>query len=498
MSLEGEAGTGLLEKTPDTTRPAYRYLALLLCLGLFGFSVGPRISGLEDPYWTATDFCSAQFAVYARNYLRYGFPNGEILSSFSFVGGIPIVSGRPPGGSILLALWSSVWGLSESSSHSLSFVINILTVASIYQICMRLWNFRTAMIASLLFWNSPLAIYFSHTYQIECPMLLSSLVTVWSLIRYEQTGRWVFLWGGLTSAFVATLLDVYVFGQMLVFGFWAFSSRRRKESLMLAISMALGFAVTASLVFLTKDSSRLRLEMSTHSPGLHNVSLEILLHSIKELSANCGYIPLLLAALCLWRMSELKGESKWLWLIASVPLATSTVFVETLRRHDFLFIIFLPTITILGSNAAAKLKDRWVALLLASQCFLGVAKTTELFTPVYKGDIETAKFIRSHTKDEDLLIGLPPHLAYYVDRPATLRYNYFWAPPGTYPNQESFFKQLEGWGQLQDYSRVVLFTQFVSYENYPMDFSRAFDSNPGLTRKTKPGEDPQVWVRRRQ
>ncbi len=153
---------------------------------------------------------------------------------------------HPPGYYWLLNLWSRIFGDSEAALRSLSAVWGILLVWLVYQVVLRLFDRRTALIAAFFAAINPFLIYYSQEARMYSQMAALAALLFYGLARYilhesivlraDGTSKSMAFSGLATGvilvASIAGLYTHYTFPVMvgvatLLYGLWVFNSRRR-------------------------------------------------------------------------------------------------------------------------------------------------------------------------------------------------------------------------------------------------------------------------------
>ena len=467
---------------------------LLVVLGLA--AVGARLAYLHDPFQTREEFGSAQFSIYARNYLRFGLLATRGLPVFSFVGDHPIFyANHGVAGPALLALWSYFFGISEATARTLSFVISVATIGAVYLLSRDLWSHRVGLIAAAIYAMMPLSIYLSHIYQMETHVQLLCLLFVWACRRWSLGAGRKMYWTGVLCLWSATTFDFYPITMSPALLWLAFTDRPRAKGY--AFLAAIPPVWLASYYWtLTRLGAwgEVRRGGSKYLTPWEHWTLDDAHVIGSHLLPMAAYLPVVLALGGFWVIWN-RPERRWLLLACSLPLLDLLVTAGALEAHQYRVLFFLPMIAMLSARWVAQWKGWAVGCVVAAIALLSMPVLSRLFTPTNPDDIAGAAFVRQQTNDLDLLIGVPPHMAYYIDRPAMVRYDYHWAARGTYSNQSEIFQQLQIWANYTQYRRIILFSQLICLDNFPVDYSQLFDGDPRLRRRTPRGVEPQVWER---
>lgn len=153
---------------------------------------------------------------------------------------------HPPGYYWLLNLWSRIFGDSEAALRALSAVWGILLVWLVYQIVLRLFDRRTALIAAFFAAINPFLITYSQEARMYAQLAALAALLFYGLVRFilhenavlpaDGSGQRISFSGLATGvilfAAVAGLYTHYTFPVLiavatLLYGLWVANSRRR-------------------------------------------------------------------------------------------------------------------------------------------------------------------------------------------------------------------------------------------------------------------------------
>lgn len=479
------------------------WLLVLLAL-LATAALAIRLLHFTAPLIRVEEFGSAQFLVYARNYLRYGLTQTRGFPTFSFIGAKQITySQHGLGGSLLLAAWMLVFGVSEASARGLSLVVSALTSGVLYLLGKELFGARTGYLAAAIYWMLPLSLYLSHIYQMELVLQMLCLVAVWYSIRFSRAGRkrdfaWaLILW--LVAGFFDTYVPLFFPGLLLV----AYLDKsKRKEFLLFAFISPFWQVVYLLYIKACGEFGNVARAGSKYLTPWVFWNFRVGATITERLFRTTAYLTPFLALIGLKRLWQDRQPTQhkvptwaWILLLACLPVFDLVFYTRALEIHQYRVLFWLPFLSLTSAIALAAWREEVIAVLLIALAALTVPVITEMYQATNTSDWEGSAFVRAHTTDRDLLVGVPAHMAFYIDRAAMVPYFYHWAAPGTYPTADSFFKELEVWTQFREYDRIVMFCQFITQETYPINYSRAFEGHPEWKRLTAPGVDPQVWQR---
>ncbi len=471
----------------DTAR---KLVLILLC------SIPPRLFYFTSEFVRSEEWGLAQFSVFAKSYHKFGLLATKLLPTIGMVHGEAVsYANHPPGASLLLGVWTALFGHQEYSARLLALLISLLTTVVICYLGSEIFRPRVGLLAAFLHAFMPLSVYLGRTYSLEPLNQLLTLVGLLYGWRYFREGRGrelalatvFFFLGSLADYYTVYLTPYLVLLALLV-------PERRKGFLLLGLAPVLAIGSYVVFVSLVGALDHVRGGASDRLGRIAyfwtwNYQLTI----ARRLFWFSGILPLGLAILAPvkgWARSGFweRDQKIWLGLMFCLPFFDWLVLSEALAVHPYRVLYFLVPIALL----AARVLDEWRyrAIFLGLFLLLSFPTLNDLYRPLYRDDPATARQIRQLTSDRDILIGLPSHMSYYIDRPAMVPYNYTWKY-GNVPAEEVFAK-LHRFARPGPYDRIVLFTQFLN-RHRPIEWWRAFEGVEGLKRTTEPGVDPQVW-----
>lgn len=100
-----------------------------------------------------------------------------------------IQAGRPPLIVILGYLWGGIFGFDEASIRALPAIMGVASVALIYFIGQKLFNWQIALMSAILSTFSGFLIYHSQDYRYYSLLTLTSLLSYWFFIQLLWTGK---------------------------------------------------------------------------------------------------------------------------------------------------------------------------------------------------------------------------------------------------------------------------------------------------------------------
>ena len=135
-----------------------------------------------------------------------------------------------------------------------------------------------------------------------------------------------------------------------------------------------------------------------------------------------------------------------------------------MKHHLYLVVFWGPALTLQTSLLLNRLQPRfgWTVVALNSALSLWL---TSLFylspVPLQIRELGVAQELRQTVRSNDIVIGLPPHIAYYVDHKASVPYDFFLRRELSEPAQlNEVIRELVGEGK---YQRVLVCPRFIQY-----------------------------------
>jgi uncharacterized membrane protein len=135
-----------------------------------------------------------------------GITTGISLHPISQIPGILRYDGNPPLYYMMLHVWMSVFGTTETATHALSLVCGLLTIPAGGWAGWKLFGARTGVYAAILFaFNAWLTAYAQETRMYEFMGLLGVLATAGFLLGFVyRRRRYLFLFGGALTVMLYT------------------------------------------------------------------------------------------------------------------------------------------------------------------------------------------------------------------------------------------------------------------------------------------------------
>lgn len=477
-------------------------LPLLLILVLAGLL---RCFYLFDPFVRIEEWGMAQFSVYAANYHRFGYLDAGFFPLFGKVGEMNFpYANHPPLASVILGLWTQVVGNSEAAARVLSILFQLGSIVTVHEIGKRFFDKRVALWAAGVFAFLPQSLYMGHFYTMEVPMTLFTLLGIYFVAVWAQTdsGRDFSL--AVLFLVLGNACDYYPYFLSPAFGIWAIVEFRKKAppariALWLTLTFLGPVCFGAQMLYLHMFGWAKTLMVSGASkystpwavwanPGYYQTLARRLLF-------ETGIVPTITTVMGLRLLrSWNRGQTVLMSLLICLPVTDVIVCSDAVYRHHYRTLNFFPLIAVASALILARVS--WSRLIPLGLVFVAVGSfSLKSYYTVLRPD--TAKIgatVRNATSDKDILVGLPPDLAYYIDRPASVPYFYLWKHSSLYESPEQLFRELHPLAQLEGYERIILFTRFLVRSDGPrFDWSKTFDSVPNLQRVSEVGQDPQIW-----
>lgn len=135
--------------------------------------------------------------------------NALLLDFKSLVLNYSLSDFHPPLYHVLLKLWIMLAGYSEIAVRIPSVIFGVLTVYVTYLIGRKLFEEKTALIASTLLATSPLAIYYSQEARMYSLAALTASLSVYFFISILKTDKLI-LWAGFIASTVLMLYSDYL------------------------------------------------------------------------------------------------------------------------------------------------------------------------------------------------------------------------------------------------------------------------------------------------
>ena len=443
-------------------------LGLLLVL-----TVLIRLPQLSYPLVLAGDWSFSQLAIYARNYAELGWFQEFTIPCFGIINGRGLVYANHPWlSSILLGFWGWPFSYNEFSYRSLALLFSALTTLVVYLIGKQIDSPRTGLLAGALFSLAPLSIYMGRAYTMEGVHIAFLLLAYWRFLRWQETGKGL-VWC-LAPLILAQLSDIYA----LFFSFWVFLYWLRNFSRLKSATPAyFAIAVTPVLVQAGLMWVVSRRALGAHAwergvsrigqPWLDWVDPGYWGWTSGLIFWNYAYllpVTALLGVVWWWRGAWPEPVKEGLGFLWFYPVLYTLLGTMWMKHHSHLVIFYGPVIALHGGVFLMRLGDklRW-SLLVVQIALAGFLSWTNYYQviPLHVQELKRAAAFQEFVQEGDLLVGLPPHVAYYLNHKATVPYDFFLRsgdPTAAELNQ--VIRDLAGEGS---YQRVLVFHRFIQW-----------------------------------
>jgi mannosyltransferase len=358
---------------------------------------------------------------------------GIALHKLSAIPGVLRYDGNPPLYYMALHVWMSVFGSTETSTHSLSLLFGVLTIPAGGWAGWTLFGRRTGIMAALLFaFNAWLTAYAQETRMYELMGLLGVLATAGFLLGFVyRRRRYLFLFAGaLTLMLYTHSWGTFFFAGSLVALIPAFIATDDRKGLVRDAALAF---IGAGILYLPWVPTLLYQAAHTAAPWDNSprfgapilLSRDVLggdrITMVLIIPAAIGIGPVMFA-----RAHRRTREWTAAWTLFALPVATLGVaWLESQVNPAFVSRYFAPIIgalLLLIAWGCARAKLPGLVAVVVAVAFLANPHT---YTPQYKSDMrdvaaEMSPMLRA---GDDVVVGQPeqtPLAWYYL--PAGLRY----------------------------------------------------------------------------
>lgn len=183
----------------------------MLIFLIFIGALAIRCFRVSDPWWGIESFTSAQFAIFARNFVRYGY----LATGFAHVNNVGEVPElefiyymhHPPLFSLIVSLFYRVFGDNEWSTRLVSIMISMGAMGLLYVIVKKIWSRRVALFAIFFYAFTPLEAYYGRSTIYEMMVLPFVLASVWFYIRWIESDEERYLRYAILSFIPGGLID---------------------------------------------------------------------------------------------------------------------------------------------------------------------------------------------------------------------------------------------------------------------------------------------------
>ena len=477
---------------------------LLALLAILSFALIIRLGGLSLPLVFPDDWGHAIFLLFARNYADYGFLESSTIPYFGYVGDHPYTySNHPWLVPLILAFWGIPFGHNEFSYRSLAIVFSVASVAAVFFLGRRLKGLETGVMAATIFASAPLSIHVGRTYCLE---LVHVCFILWFLVALCRWRAGDSSWHSCALLLCLTQMsDIFgLFVSLWLFGFALFEWRKQRPWKPLFGVACVPIFVQASIVALlvTRGSGSRTLDQSVGRAGGswdYWFTLQYWTQSVSKVSWNYSYIvPAISLVGLLWLVRGKLVEVRCPHLVMFwwyFPVLYTILGAYWFARHNHLALFYGPALALTAAVCLARM-PRWLGL---STIVCHLAISGWLYSSIFHQpqrfhyeEIKYAYSIRSNISRADLVVGLPPHIAYYVRHRNVLPWNAFLKAS---LKEEDVGKSMRP--LFEHYQRVIIFPQFIEWPDgvQPLDFSRIFRGSSSFRLTSPQGATPVVWER---
>jgi mannosyltransferase len=353
-----------------------------------------------------------------------GITTGISLHPISQIPGILRYDGNPPLYYMMLHVWMSVFGSSESATHALSLVCGVLTIPAGGWAGWKLFGTRTGIYAALLFaFNAWLTAYAQETRMYEFMGLLGVLATAGFLLGFVyRRRRYLFLFGGALTVMLYThTWGTFFFAGSLVALIPALIASDDRRGL---IRDAAFVFIGAGILYLPWVPTLLYQAANTAAPwdNVPRFGAPVLLSRdviggdritmLLIIPAAIGLAPLFT------RAHRRSREWVTLWTLVTIPVATLGIaWLESQVNPAFVARYFAPvigSILLLLAWGCARARLLGVVAIVLSVAFLANPSS---YTPQYKSDMRdiAAEMTPQLRPGDQVVVGQPEEtpLAWY-------------------------------------------------------------------------------------
>lgn len=470
-------------------------IALLLVLLLHALLVLPY---LDQELVLRDDWGHAQLIVYARNFLSHGVEATRGLPTFGFVGDRPIwYVNHPWATSWILAAWMRVTGAEVGAYRTLALGFSLAFVVAVWRLGRQVAGRRGALAAALVAALMPISQRMAVSYCMELANQVLMLAGLALLAEWTVRRTGPALWLAFAALALAQACDVYTLAlvPLLLLAAWRWPGHRLALLGAAAVPILVQAVAVGYLAWVGALGESWRLGASRYArpwtlwsdPFFYQ---DLANRALAEFSLPVLVLAVLGVALVLRRP---RGRCFAFALVWSA-LAFAVASAHGIHNHRYLIFVGSAPVAVLAGVAVACAPRRLgVAGVAALGTWLALTPVP-YFEPAYPRDPVMAAAIRRLTTPDDLLVGLSPHMAVWVDRPA-VPYSYFWDTTPRAAKERMVAERLQELIRQARPRRVILFTSFLHPDMQPVRVPRALDGMPGYRLTSRPDEEPLVWSR---
>jgi len=339
--------------------------------------------GINKPFTEYFRYINCQYAVYARNYIWYGY----LKTKFGLVSTpYPVYSSHfnyyfhhPPLISLWISLFFRVFGVNETSVRLAEIMLSLLSLIIIYNISKILWGKNVAYMNSFIYALLPITVYYDRIAAPDYSAIPFILLTLYFYILWSWSSNSKYLWYLSISLFVGTWFDwqayFIVFG--LSFHTLVLDNKLRAEkfrvivflvmvsvvsfaSYILFVLLVGGYSQIVTLYhgFLTRAG--LRIYSQFDRPGLH-YSFSFLQFLILELKRSLNLFTSMIFLLVIWwwvhyLFNRCKNDDYIIPLFIHGILSIF-IFKQGAWIHDFWIYQLVPAIVLSSGRGLLLLTD---------------------------------------------------------------------------------------------------------------------------------------------
>ena len=361
-----------------------------------------------------------------------GITTGISLHPISQIPGILRYDGNPPLYYMMLHVWMSVFGTTETATHALSLVCGLLTIPAGGWAGWKLFGARTGVYAAILFaFNAWLTAYAQETRMYEFMGLLGVLATAGFLLAFVyRRRRYLFLFGGALTVMLYThTWGTFFFAGSLVSLIPALIASDDRRGLIRDAAFAF---IGAGILYLPWVPTLLYQAANTAAPwdNVPRFGAPVLLSRdviggdritmLLVIPAAIGVAPLFT------RAHRRTREWVTVWTLVTIPVATLGIaWLESQVNPAFVARYFAPVIgaiLLLIAWGCARAKLLGVVAMVLAVAFLANPSS---YTPQWKSDMrdigaEMTPYLKA---GDQVVVGQPeetPLAWYYL--PGGLKY----------------------------------------------------------------------------
>lgn len=289
---------------------------------------------------------------------------------------------HPPLYYLILKVWSSIFGTSETALRFPSIVFGLLTIYFVYLIGKELFNKKVGLIAGILLATSGLHIYYSQEarmYALTAFLVTSSIISFMKILKDDRLGDWILF---SISLFLIAFTDYVVI--LIIPVFWILGILTKKNlkwffRLLTSHIILILFAIIWSPIFLKQLGIGISINSSSPSWSnllgtfsFKNFALIPVKFLLGRISFDNKYIYASVVGLFLGLITypiflSLKSVRRtliiWLWLVLPILLGL-LVSVRLSIFSYFRFLFCLPALYLLIAIGLDKVRPKISNILI--------------------------------------------------------------------------------------------------------------------------------------